>query len=314
VSTWTAGVIAASGFIGYDLSQTAANQVRNVNIHGYKFASAGGTGINDHIIGKTFLLSTGNVKDYNTGGTAGNQSTLPTIVVDNEQDWYDVNGNLLYRFTLDGNGVFWSPSDAQGVLVKKCGLTTLQNCRFVTADQNLVYQWGFGNDSAGNGVIADQKNNVTRMVMPQDALATVATAGIFRYTNTECPAGWLNNAGLANLLFCKNASDQITFNSVVMADGVHANTLTVASGTLTLGTSSITSLTCATAVNTVVTGMLATDKVLLSFNAAPSGAYLTGLTLLPPDVAGGSFNVRVCNPTAGNLTPPAATLNWSIPR
>ncbi len=90
-------------------------------------------------------------------------------------------------------------------------------------------------------------------------------------------------------------------------------TFQFAGGTVVaLGTALIPSLHCAAAVNTTATGLLSTDVVIVSFNAAPSGAYLTGLTILPPDVAAGSFNIRVCNPTAGSLTPPAATLNWRV--
>jgi len=87
---------------------------------------------------------------------------------------------------------------------------------------------------------------------------------------------------------------------------------TLAVGTLALGTATINTLTCASPVNTTVAGMTVSSTVVLTWSGSPSGAYLTGLHIMPPDMASGSFNVRVCNSTAGNLTPPSATLNYRV--
>lgn len=112
-----------------------------------------------------------------------------------------------------------------------------------------------------------------------------------------------SNSTAAYAIFC-------SYNNV----GFFSTPQQIGSGAVGLANGAINTLTCAAAINVPVTGMLTTDRVFVSFAAAPSGAYLTGLTLLPPDTAAGSFNIRVCNPTAGNLTPPAINVNWSVLR
>ena len=88
---------------------------------------------------------------------------------------------------------------------------------------------------------------------------------------------------------------------------------TIASGTSVLGTSAIASGSCAAAVTTGATGAATSDSIAWAFNAAPGAGYTSGLTILPY-VTAGNVNFLVCNPTAGSVTPAAATLNWRIVR
>jgi hypothetical protein len=90
-------------------------------------------------------------------------------------------------------------------------------------------------------------------------------------------------------------------------------TQTIASGTATLGTSPIAARNCTAVVTTPAPGVATTDAVSYSFNAAPSGAYTTGL-FIQSYVTPGNVNFQVCNPTENSLLPPAATLNWRIVR
>jgi hypothetical protein len=90
-------------------------------------------------------------------------------------------------------------------------------------------------------------------------------------------------------------------------------TQTIARGTATLGTSAIAAKTCATVVTTAATGVVTTDAISDSFNAAPSGAYTTGL-FVQSYVTPGNVNFLVCNPTTESLTPPGASLNWRVTR
>ena len=85
----------------------------------------------------------------------------------------------------------------------------------------------------------------------------------------------------------------------------------IASGTSALGTGAISATTCATVVTTAATGTATTDAIEWSFNAAPGAGYTAGLHVLPY-VTSGNVNFLVCNPTAGSLTPAAATLNWRV--
>jgi hypothetical protein len=90
-------------------------------------------------------------------------------------------------------------------------------------------------------------------------------------------------------------------------------TQTIASGTATLGTTAIAGKACATVVTTAATGVVTTDAISYSFNAAPSGAYTTGL-FVQSYVTPGNVNFLVCNPTTESLSPPGVSLNWRVTR
>lgn len=88
--------------------------------------------------------------------------------------------------------------------------------------------------------------------------------------------------------------------------------LKIGNGTAVLGTTIINTLTCAAAITVVSGNVLATDSIEWAFNAAPPATY-NGLTI-QPQAGNGSVLFYVCNPTTGNITPTAATLNWRVIR
>ena len=97
------------------------------------------------------------------------------------------------------------------------------------------------------------------------------------------------------------------------------STLTIASGTATLGTSAISSNSCASVVTVSATGVATTDAISWSFKADPKGVtgYGAGSTgplsiLAFPTV--NNVNFRVCNLSSGSITPGALTLNWRVVR
>jgi hypothetical protein len=110
------------------------------------------------------------------------------------------------------------------------------------------------------------------------------------------------------------ASGTITFPS-----GTATLTATIASGSTALATGAITSATCATAVTATATNTATTDVVTASFNGDP-----TAVTGYIPSTAGmltifayptaNNVNFKVCNNTAGSITPGAITLNWRVVR
>lgn len=105
VNGWTVVVIGTpnAGFVGLDISQTASNQVRNINIYDYRYQStAGGVAISNHITGQTYGTSTAYIRQYSYGGSSGSQPTIATRIVDNETDWLDASGNTLYSTPLTG--------------------------------------------------------------------------------------------------------------------------------------------------------------------------------------------------------------------
>ena len=86
--------------------------------------------------------------------------------------------------------------------------------------------------------------------------------------------------------------------------------LRTGSGTSVLGSSPIASGSCATVVNTLAPGTVSTDTIAWSFAAAPTST--DGLLSYPWFVAADAVNWKVCNPTAGTLTPSGLTVNWRV--
>jgi hypothetical protein len=96
-------------------------------------------------------------------------------------------------------------------------------------------------------------------------------------------------------------------------------TITVASGTAVLGTSLIGSGACAAAVTVAATGVATTDNISADFNADPTGvvgyqASASGMLTIIKYPTLNNVNFKVCNNTAGSITPGAITLNWRVPR
>lgn len=111
-----------------------------------------------------------------------------------------------------------------------------------------------------------------------------------------------------------------------MANGTVTHTQTdstfptlVASGTSAMGTGAITSGTCATVVTTSATGTATTDTIIATPNADPTGVTgyavsATGSLYIQAYPTTNNVNFKVCNNTAGSLTPAALTLNWKVIR
>ena len=93
----------------------------------------------------------------------------------------------------------------------------------------------------------------------------------------------------------------------------------IAKGTSAMGTSAISSATCATVVTTSATGVATTDTINASFNGDPTATtgYIPstsgGLTIFPYP-SSNNVNFKVCNFTGSSITPGAVTLNWIVVR
>lgn len=96
-------------------------------------------------------------------------------------------------------------------------------------------------------------------------------------------------------------------------------TSTIASGTASLGTSAISSGSCASVVTVSATGVASTDTIAFTPNASIKA--VTGYT---PSTSGGltvaaypttnNVNFDQCNWTSSSITPGAVTLNWTVTR
>lgn len=93
----------------------------------------------------------------------------------------------------------------------------------------------------------------------------------------------------------------------------------VATGSITLNTTLVSSGACGTAQTSTATGTLTTDTIAISFNGDPTAVtgydpVTTGdLTLFPYPTAG-TVNIKVCNLTSASITPGAVTLNYEVLR
>jgi hypothetical protein len=110
-----------------------------------------------------------------------------------------------------------------------------------------------------------------------------------------------------------------TFNSIVVSSCSGCGTLTIASGTSAMGTGAITTGICATVVTTSATGTATTDTIIVTPNADPTGVTgyavsATGSLYIQGYPTVNNVNFKVCNNTAGTLTPAALTLNWRVVR
>ena len=100
---------------------------------------------------------------------------------------------------------------------------------------------------------------------------------------------------------------------------VVSGTTTIASGSLALSTSAISSGTCTSAQTQTATGALTSDGLVTNFSADPTGVtgYLptvNGMLTIIPYLTANTFNIRVCNNTSASITPGAVTLNFRVVR
>jgi hypothetical protein len=101
---------------------------------------------------------------------------------------------------------------------------------------------------------------------------------------------------------------------------LNAKTTTVASGTATLGTSSISSGACATVVTVSASGVATTDVVSVGYNGDPTavtgyGVSSAGAVLtIYPYPSANNVNFKVCNSTGSPITPGSLTINWRVTR
>lgn len=97
------------------------------------------------------------------------------------------------------------------------------------------------------------------------------------------------------------------------------STSPIASGTAALGTSAISSGSCASVVTVSAVGTLTTDNISADFNADPTGVTgyspsASGMLTIIKYPTADNVNFKVCNNTSASITPGAITLNWRVLR
>jgi len=137
--------------------------------------------------------------------------------------------------------------------------------------------------------------------------------------STALPFGnlWLGTAATNNFKF--QPASTTGARIITIADPLSPTTvampLTIASGTKALNTASITTATCDAGAAVAATGVLSTDTVDWSFNAAPTATNKYGAFLVVYAVpSAGNVTFYTCNPSATTSTPTAMSINWSVRR
>lgn len=225
----------------------------------------------------------------------------------------------------------------------RCVINAMDGSAPNNLNPTIITAGAYTETCADGGVIADASSNIVTVTMHSAEWLTGRNVSVCNRTATGSNAVTISAPGdfpfnnisgetsitVANGT-CQNF--QATFNGNTGAPGDFwlttgttgsggggGTTNTIASGTAVMGTSAITTGTCATAVTVAGSGIATTDAIQTTFNSDPTA--VTGYT---PSSGGmltiigyptsGNVNYKVCNNTAGNITPGAITLNWRVVR
>jgi len=173
----------------------------------------------------------------------------------------------------------------------------------------------------------DLPSTLTSGTAITNASLTTPTIGVATATSVNKVA--ITAPATSATLTIANGKTLTANNSITLA-GTDSTTMTfpsasatisqtIASGTASLGTSSISSVSCATVVTVSATGTATTDVIEFTPNAD-----ITAVTGYAPSTSGGlsiypypttnNVNFKVCNWSGSSITPGAVTLNWRVAR
>jgi hypothetical protein len=167
----------------------------------------------------------------------------------------------------------------------------------------------------GNSTVQGTQTNIgfwtfTNATFAQEIFPT--TAGGFPLGSGPIPWGSLalGNAANQSTTQTSNATGN---RAVVWPDVSGGAVVEVANGTQAMTTALIASGACGLTVTTAAAGVLSTDTINFSQNVAVTAAN-GGILILSGWPTAGNVNFNYCNPGAGNVTPTAMTINWSVRR
>jgi hypothetical protein len=142
-----------------------------------------------------------------------------------------------------------------------------------------------------------------------------AWTGIQNFVN-----GFTYNGGAPSGNYMRGNGTAFVSYTIQQSDLPSTSTQTISSGTATLGTSAISSGSCASVVSVGGSGIATTDVIHYTPNADPTGvtgygASSSGAVLSVYAYPTANYaNFKVCNSTASSITPGSLTLNWRVTR
>lgn len=276
--------------------------------------------------GTVTTFSTGNLSPLFTASVANPTSTPALTFTLSNFAPDSIFGNFTAGTTAPGTQAIPAcANDGAHALVYVAHVLT---CETVTVGAGTVTHTGnltAGFAMVGNG-FADSKVSTVAI----DSSGNVATPGGMS-TGATPPAltagtggAWARAAGTAPSAGCPAVGANCGYSDTA---GVEYLSLingpllpiarVIATGTATLGTSLIASSACASVVTVTATGVTTTDRVSADFNGDPTGTvgFQPGAMLtIVKYPSSGNVNFKVCNNSAGGITPAAVTLNWSVMR
>ena len=170
-------------------------------------------------------------------------------------------------------------------------------------------------NAANNGNLFLSHTALDQLSWPNAIVPTVA--GAADLGSSLLPYGnlWLGTAATNNFKF--QPASTTGARIITMADPLSPTTvampMTIGNGTAAMTTAGIAAGACGTTVTVAATGVLTTDTIDVSHNAAATNGNGGNLILNWWPTAG-NVNFNYCNPSAGIVTPTAMTVNWSVRR
>lgn len=324
VSSWN---VSGVNDIGFDLDSSGGTGNASTTLRDDVAAGSGGTSFGIDIHGSCiddFLsdnfnstMTTGilvNVTGSPTGNCAGDVH-LNNSILYNGSTGISINNvnstNATYPSVIVDGGTINGAT--LGVDIESSNGVSVNNIQFEQSGNTAIKVNGSNHNIVKGNVIEGALNGVYLLNSSNNVITANSCTGC---TNSEILDSNSNN----NQAY-PNDFGSITDNGSGNIKGLPSGTITttIASGTASLGTSSISSTGCATVVTVSASGVAATDSIIWNPNAsikAVTGytpATTGGLTIAAYPTSG-NVNFDVCNWSSGPITPGAVTLNWRVVR
>ncbi len=216
------------------------------------------------------------------------------------------NGQTNPVFQVDGS----TASQAAGL--KVTGAATAGTVAIVATDSGAAANLSANAKGAGSIKIGDTS---TGGVEVGAGGGTIKVAGL----TVSASTGTLSITNGKTLSISNTMTQTATDGSTVAFGGGGNVTYTVATGTKALATGAISSASCTSAQTDTATGAATTDVVDFTFASDPTAVtgyvpLTSGMLAIIPYATSNTVNFKVCNNTAGSITPGAISLNWRVRR
>jgi len=242
-----------------------------------------------------------------------------------EGNYWDITAQ---RIGTQNNSIMFQETAPQAddiIIARMANASSTGNVCYQTAGSNNLVRLTCDTSPAGTALNDIGGHNIFDVdLIGLSTLGTVATTSQYRsvassgavqsilatpqvqFPEVAAPSGSAGNA----ILYADSTAHALkaSYNN----DSFLTLPRVVASGTATMTTAAIASGACGATVTVSASGVQTTDTIETAFNAAV-GANPGTLTL-QKWVTANNVNFAYCNPTAGSITPTAATVNWRVVR